>query len=210
MITRARANPELPLNSIGIGVGKGDLSPRACMLDAGGDKSLFPTPILLELSGASEKPGLRHNLRVKLAVLFAYGFGLLIPAVLGAGPSHSVDQSEEVPAKFFRLDVRGSKGVVLFNHKSHEARINPDANAPYKAKAGAACIGCHHTANSRGIPQLWKCSSCHRGEGDPTNPKNRDFDEVWSERAFHDSCIGCHRASLKGPTTCGECHKPGS
>jgi len=100
--------------------------------------------------------------------------------------------------------------VVLFNHKSHEARINPDANAPYKAKAGAACIGCHHTANSRGIPQLWKCSSCHRGEGAPTNPKNRDFDEVWSERAFHDSCIGCHRASLKGPTTCGECHKPGS
>ena len=187
MITRARANPELPLNSTGIGVGKGDTEIR------------------------NSKFEIRNSLlRLKLAVLFAYGFGLLIPAVLGAGPSHSVDQSEEVPAKFFRLDVRGSKGVVLFNHKSHEARINPDANAPYKAKAGAACIGCHHTANSRGIPQLWKCSSCHRGEGAPTNPKNRDFDEVWSERAFHDSCIGCHRASLKGPTTCGECHKPGS
>ena len=150
-------------------------------------------------------------LRLKLAVLLAYGFGLLlIPAILGAGPLPAMGQSEEVPAKFFRLDLRGDRGVVLFNHKSHEARINPDVNAPYKAKAGAACAGCHHTMNSRGIPQLWKCGSCHRGEGDPRNPKNRDFDEVWSERAFHDSCIVCHRASSKGPTTCGECHKPGS
>jgi hypothetical protein len=146
---------------------------------------------------------------LKLAVILVYGFGLLMPAALGAGPSSVMGQSEQVEGKTFRLDVRGTRGVVLFNHKTHEARLNPDANAPYKAKAGAACTGCHHTMNSRGVPQLWKCSACHRGEGDSGNPKNRDFDEVWSERAFHDSCIGCHRASAKGPTTCGECHKRG-
>ncbi|HEV8485735.1 MAG TPA: cytochrome c3 family protein [Blastocatellia bacterium] len=149
-------------------------------------------------------------MRLKLAVLVAYGFGLLMPAALGAGPSPVPDQSEELQARVFRLDIRGDRGVVLFNHKTHEARINSDPNASYKAKVGAACVGCHHTMNSRGIPQLWKCSACHRSEGDPRNPRNRDFDEVWSERAFHDSCIGCHRASTKGPTTCGECHKPGS
>ena len=148
-------------------------------------------------------------MRLKVAVLIGYGFGILIPAALGAGPSPVPDQSEEAAAKFIRLDVSGSRGVVLFNHKTHEARISPDPGAVYKAKAGAACAGCHHTMNSRGIPQLWKCSACHRGEGDPANPRNRDFDEVWSERAFHDSCIVCHRASTKGPTTCGECHKRG-
>jgi hypothetical protein len=169
-----------------------------------------PTPNLLELIGAPGWRALRQNLRLKLAVLITYGFGLLMPALFGAGPSSAMGQSEEVPAKLFRLDVRGNAGIVLFNHKTHEARINPDPNAAHKAKAGAACAGCHHTMNGRGIPQLWKCSACHRSEGDTRNPRNRDFDEVWSERAFHDSCIGCHRASMKGPTTCGDCHKQGS
>ena len=149
-------------------------------------------------------------MRVKLAVLVAYGIGMLMPVALGAGTSRLPEQNQPAQSKIIRLDLRGERGVVPFDHKTHEARISPDASAAHKAKAGAACIGCHHTMNSRGVPQLWKCSACHRGEGDPKNPKNRDFDEVWSERAFHDSCIACHRASTKGPTTCGGCHKPGA
>jgi hypothetical protein len=75
---------------------------------------------------------------------------------------------------------------------------------------GAACVRCHHTVSARGIPELYKCNVCHhRKDGDPRNPKNRDFDEVMAERAFHDSCIGCHRAAEKGPTTCSGCHKVG-
>jgi hypothetical protein len=147
------------------------------------------------------------NLSLKLVVFVAYSFGLLLAVASGAGPAFAPYQGDQVQSKVVTLDVGGTRGDVSFNHKTHEARLNPDPNAAYKAKAGAACSGCHHTMNSRGIPQLWKCSACHRGEGDPRNPRNRDFDEAWSERAFHDSCIGCHRASTKGPTTCGECHK---
>ena len=147
-------------------------------------------------------------MRLKLGILIAYGLCVLMQGALGAGASP--EQTEPSQSKIIRLDQRGERGVVLFDHRRHEARISPDPNAAHGAKAGAACIGCHHTMNSRGIPQLWKCSACHRSEGDPKNPKNRDFDEVWSERAFHDSCIVCHRASAKGPTTCGGCHKPGA
>ena len=157
--------------------------------------------------GGLERSALRRNLRLKLAVLIGYAFGLLMPAALGAGSAPAPHQSREAIGQFLLLDLKGTRGVVVFNHQGHQARINPDPNAAFKAKPGAACAGCHHTMDSRGIPQLWKCSACHRGEGDPRNPRNRDFDEAWSERAFHDSCIGCHRASTKGPTTCGECHK---
>ena len=179
MITPVRANSEQPLNSMG----------------------------LTKLGHAPDRAALRQNF--KLAVLIAYGFGVLMPA-LAARPFFAPDQSEQTQSKVIRLDARGNTGVVLFDHKAHEARINSDPNAPYKARTGAACVGCHHTVNTRGIPQLWTCSACHRGEGDPRNPRNRDFDEVWSERAFHDSCIVCHRTSMKGPTTCGECHNKGS
>jgi hypothetical protein len=149
-------------------------------------------------------------MRLKLAVLIAYGLGFLMPGASGAGPAASPEPAAQSQSKVIRLDQRGERGVVLFDHRTHEAKINPAPNSAHSAKAGAACVGCHHTMNSRGIPQLWKCAACHRSEGDPKNPKNRDYDEVWSERAFHDSCIGCHRASAKGPTTCGGCHKPGA
>lgn len=114
---------------------------------------------------------------------------------------------EPVKAEVIRLNLRGTRGVVPFDHKTHETRINQDPDARYKARPGAACAGCHHTANPNGTPQLWKCTACHRGEGHSGNPKNGDFDEAWSKRAFHDACIACHRASARGPTTCGGCHK---
>jgi hypothetical protein len=166
--------------------------------------------INLEQGGDSGRPAPRRNSGLKLAALIAYAFGLLVTAALGARPATTPVQGDQAQSKVVRLDVNGTRGVVLFNHKNHEARLNPDPNAVYKAKAGAACVGCHHSVDSRGIPQLWKCGACHRGEGDPRNPRNRDFDEAWSERAFHDTCIGCHRSSTKGPTTCGECHKRGA
>jgi hypothetical protein len=141
-------------------------------------------------------------MKLKIVIILLYGTGMFATSAWVAAARINQEQS-----KVIVLDRSGTRGVVPFDHKKHEARITPDANAAHKAAPGAACIGCHHTSNQRGIPQLWKCAACHRGEGDPANPKNRDFDEVWSERAFHDSCIGCHRASTKGPTTCGGCHK---
>jgi Class III cytochrome C family len=152
-------------------------------------------------------------MRLKLAVVTTYVLGLVIPAALGAGlfaqPVEQQTESGYAP-KVIRLDEKGRRGVVFFDHKGHESLISPADEWPHKAQKGAACSGCHHTVSARGIPELYKCNVCHhRKEGDPRNPKNRDFDEVMAERAFHDSCIECHRVSNKGPVTCSGCHKSG-
>lgn len=152
-------------------------------------------------------------MKLKLAVLVVYALGVAIPVALGAGlfarPAQQQTDSGFAP-KIIRLDEKGRRGVVFYNHKGHESLISPDPNTPFPAKKGAACVGCHHTVSARGIPELYKCNVCHhRKDGDPRNPKNRDFDEVMAERAFHDSCIECHRAAEKGPTTCSGCHKAG-
>jgi hypothetical protein len=152
-------------------------------------------------------------MKLKLAVLITYVLGLAIPVTLGAvlfaSPDEQQTESSFAP-KIIRLDEKGRRGVVFYDHKGHESFISPDPDTPHTAKKGAACVGCHHTVSARGIPELYKCNVCHhRKDGDPRNPKNRDFDEVMAERAFHDSCIGCHRAAEKGPTTCSGCHKVG-
>src|SRR5260370_5684177 len=111
-------------------------------------------------------------------------------------------------AATLELDKFGARGSVSFNHDNHATRQNPDPNAKFKTGKGASCSGCHHTLDAvSGAPQLWKCSACHRGGGDPKNPKGRDGDEQWSETAYHNLCIGCHVASTKGPTKCGDCHQ---
>lgn len=172
-------------------------------------------------------------MRLKLAVLTLYGLGLIAAMAMLAGPFSSTasGRQESLPKdQIVMLNVKGTRthGAVRFDHRQHEAVINPDPNWPYPAKQGAACVGCHHTVNNIGVPQLWKCTVCHQDEGkgdgryvstknlncdQSGNPKNRDCDEVFYERAFHDSCIGCHRAELargkepdKVPITCSGCH----
>lgn len=154
---------------------------------------------------------------LKLAVIVVYALGFIVPSAMlartgsmtaGAGEPLRQAEAPQAGSKVFKLDVKGKRGMVLFDHKVHEARLSPDPQAPHQSKAGAACAACHHTRDSFGIPQLLKCGTCHRAEGSKVNPRNRDFDEVFAERAFHDSCIACHRASTKGPTTCNSCHQP--
>src|ERR1051325_10766112 len=110
------------------------------------------------------------------------------PHCFTLGPSNDQSQGEAM-----RLDVKGGRGIVHFNHKAHEA-VKPDPTSPHQADPKATCAGCHHTRNAVGIPQLWKCSACHRSEGRARNPQSRNYDEVYTERAFHLKCIGCHRA----------------
>ncbi|MEK6325403.1 MAG: cytochrome c3 family protein [Acidobacteriota bacterium] len=153
-------------------------------------------------------------MKLKLAVVITYALGLAIPAALGAGlfaqPGEQQQTASGFAPKILRLDEKGRRGVVFFDHKGHEKFISLDPTTPHPAKKGAACVGCHHTVSARGIPELYKCNVCHhRKDGDARNPKNKEFDEVMAERAFHDSCIGCHRAAEKGPTTCSGCHKLG-
>lgn len=168
-------------------------------------------------------------MRYKLAVLSLYVIAMT-PVVLTGSfaaenttspPSITSGQSDcdrtksdEGKAPPLKLDLNGTRGVVSFSHKTHESYENPDTAFAHQAEKGAECISCHHArSEARGTPLLWKCSACHLGGGDPRNPRNRDLDEVTSERAFHELCIGCHRASnekglskCKAPVACSECH----
>lgn len=145
-------------------------------------------------------------MRLKLAISGSYALAVFLPLGLGS----TVEQAE---SKIIKLDQNGERGIVKFDHRSHETQISPDRLAPHQAKPGAACSGCHHTVSPRGIPQLWKCAVCHRSEGDSKNPKNASFDEVHTKRAFHNLCIACHRAEnsastlKKAPVACGDCHE---
>lgn len=132
--------------------------------------------------------------------------------------ANSVEQSEAQTRRVgVPYDVQQIRGVVLFDHKIHQASINPDSQDPHRAPAGVACGGCHHTVKDVAqIQQFQPCHSCHKAEGDPKNPEDKEGIELSSREALHRSCIGCHRASnlkTSNPyftnvsfTKCGECH----
>jgi hypothetical protein len=134
---------------------------------------------------------------------------LFFPAVIAAQQGASVSSNRQVNKRTDSderwLNVKGDHGAVRFNHKTHEAAA-PDPTSAHRADPKATCVGCHHTRNSVGAPQLWKCASCHLEEGQAKNPRDRNDNEVDSERAFHSKCVSCHKAVDKGPVACGECH----
>jgi hypothetical protein len=152
-------------------------------------------------------------MRMKLGILALYPLLWLVPTARGWQANPENNSPSQSQSKIIQLGQNGERGTVLFDHTRHEPLLNPDPATPHKAKSGAACSGCHHTMSVRGTPQLWKCAGCHRTEGDPRNPHNKDGDELYGERAFHGECISCHRANNsatglnKAPTTCGGCHK---
>lgn len=144
-------------------------------------------------------------IRLKMAAGAAYAFLVI---ALAAASAISSTARGQATGRLIDLDRYGSRGLVQFNHGNHATRQNPDPNAPFRATKGSSCSGCHHTQDRvSGAPQLWRCSACHRGSGEPNNPIGRDGDEQWSETAYHNLCIGCHIASTKGPQKCGDCHR---
>jgi hypothetical protein len=121
------------------------------------------------------------------------------------------------PGDSLVLDREGQQGTVAFDHAVH-VRAPRDPASPFPAPATAACGGCHHTNDGKGVIQLAKCEGCHGPEGDPRNPQSRAFDEENRKTAFHEMCIGCHANLAKaaagstsnartGPVDCADCHK---
>jgi hypothetical protein len=160
-------------------------------------------------------------MKLKLVAVIVYLLLALTPMALVA---ESVPQQRDCdkaakcndPANHvIRLDQKGMRGGVCFAHKTHEPYLNPDPDFAHQTEKGAECVGCHHRrVEGSDAPTLWKCDSCHRSEGTPSNPHNREGDEVYNERAFHELCIGCHKASntrgiskCKAPVACSECHE---
>jgi hypothetical protein len=106
------------------------------------------------------------------------------------------------------------RAAVDFNHSLHF-----DFN----------CKTCHHTWEGTGAVQSCSTSGCHDLVKTPMKPDNAGIDEEMAirnfKRAFHASCIGCHKRikeanlalemsrkpvgdklAATGPTSCAECH----
>jgi Class III cytochrome C family len=160
-------------------------------------------------------------MRLKLVVVALYGLLLLVPFCFSVSSlafstdgEQSQGKAQAVPIPF---DAAGRRGLVLFNHKTHEALFNPDPRFPHKAPAGVACLACHHSVKDETVrAQFQKCNACHKEEGNPSNPDDREGYDLNSREAFHRLCISCHRATNfktsnarfqnVGFTKCGECH----
>lgn len=156
-------------------------------------------------------------MRVKLVILLLYALALAGAAFSSTFRDRApavTAQTQRVPIRF---DLNGRRGLVLFDHKKHEAVINPDPAYPHKARPGVACTGCHHSVKDLSdARQFQKCTACHRDEGNPQNPDDREGYDLNSREIFHRACIGCHRASNVRAsndrftnvsfTKCSECH----
>ena len=106
--------------------------------------------------------------------------------------SYSTEDMRYVSNENFKNSQRTE---ALFNHDEHNE------------KAGIEdCASCHHLYDEAGklledeSSEDSSCSDCHiDGKKDGNKPSLMN--------AFHLSCIGCHTKEVKGPISCGECHK---
>ncbi len=154
-------------------------------------------------------------MRLKLAIIILYGltFAMAMGRPVGSLASSDTPQMNfQIP-----LDVAGKRGLVLFNHKTHEALINPDQTFKHQAPANLACIGCHHSVKEiTQAGQFQKCSACHKNEAHPANPDDAEGIDLNAREIYHRLCISCHRATnfrasnyrVKESkfTRCSECH----
>ncbi|HWP43509.1 MAG TPA: cytochrome c3 family protein, partial [Blastocatellia bacterium] len=171
-------------------------------------------------------------MRLKLTIVALYGLVLLVLTASSfisfASSSDSAETPQDQARRLdIRFDVNGRRGLVLFDHKKHEALINPDPIFPHKPLPGVACVGCHHKAKDANgvmrnvttlndIDQFQKCSECHKEEGNPQNPDDAEGFDLNSREAFHRLCISCHRTQPQVSSNerfqnvrfakCGECH----
>ncbi len=139
-------------------------------------------------------------MKLKLFIVALYGLTMLALAALStstfaySGPDEAIQSEGERVA--VRFDITGRRGLVMFDHKQHEALINPDPIFPHKTPTGVACIGCHHTVKDITDPKdFQKCTNCHKDPGNPINPDDKEGFDLNSMQAFHRLCISCHRAS---------------
>ena len=130
------------------------------------------------------------------------------------------------------LDIKGRRGLVLFQHTSHESFDRVIYFAPpslNKTSEAASCVVCHHRRDTTDPSrpdvtdvtdpkQFQKWTNCHKPEGDPLNFVDQQGYELNTREAYHRLCIGCHvtkkEMALKQvykiaksiPGNCGQCH----
>src|SRR5262245_26076657 len=147
------------------------------------------------------RPKVHRTARVKLKLtvaIMAAAAGLFSTTITGNSVKalSSIANTDERQGRPMMLDIRGKRGSVLFSHQKHESLITPDPSYPHEAAPGLACVGCHHSVKQvTNAEQFQKCSACHKAEGDPDNPEDKEGYDLNAREIFHRSCIGCHRAS---------------
>jgi hypothetical protein len=85
--------------------------------------------------------------------------------------------------------AQSKKAPVTFNHRTHGDNFD--------------CSVCHHNVE-KGSMDGSSCFECHGKDPDAPDPSVSSA----KENPFHVLCKGCHKEQGKGPTKCGDCHKP--
>jgi hypothetical protein len=113
---------------------------------------------------------------------------LALLALVLAMSSAIVLAHEDMPDVIVIDKAQAKKGPVTFPHEQHGKAFE--------------CKVCHHIETADVEPE--SCFNCH-GK-DPAIPDPSVSSS--KENPFHILCRGCHQEQAKGPTKCGECHKP--
>lgn len=112
-------------------------------------------------------------------------------------------QAQEESYRLAYTDIFGKlrRPAIEFDHTTHEEALETQG-----------CGACHHAPDTDSGKLVYlqdeesSCSECHGTVDEDGAPALRE--------AFHGSCTACHRQmkksrnEFKGPTTCGECHRP--
>jgi hypothetical protein len=134
--------------------------------------------------------------------LHSWLFFLFIIMVAGSG-CFSPAQAQDEVYRLAHTEIFGElrRPAIEFNHETH-----------VEALGEPGCGVCHHSPDpdtgklTYAADEEVSCSECHGASKQDDAPALRE--------AYHGSCTLCHRRMLKsnqafkGPTTCGECHRP--
>ncbi|MBI3652938.1 MAG: cytochrome c3 family protein [Acidobacteria bacterium] len=160
-------------------------------------------------------------MKLKFIIVALYLVAFVVVVQSSARSNAALDATQQSKPVPIQLDAQGQRGLVVFDHKKHEALLNPDATFKHKARPNLACIGCHHTVKEvTDLKQFQNCTDCHKDIANDKNPDDADSIDLNRREIYHRLCISCHRATdfrasnyrIQNSkfTKCSECHDRGN
>lgn len=108
------------------------------------------------------------------------------------------------------LVIKAPEGMKVKEKDGKPGKLQKEVPFAHSKHASVECAECHHTMEADG-GAIKSCTDagCHDSLEFRDKANAKDIKLV--ENAFHDQCIGCHKALKKeqkptGPTACGKCH----
>src|SRR5438876_4831717 len=135
-------------------------------------------------------------MKLKVIIVVLYALALFIAVLSPARSFAAIETVQQSNRILIQLDTTGRRGLVLFDHKKHEALLNPDTTFKHQARPNVACISCHHSVKDiTNLKQFQNCTDCPKNEANAANPDDTDGIDLNSREIYHRLCISCHRAS---------------